>query len=169
MAPHTLPGQKVGYIESWLYRRAWRAQLKQAVATHRKTKKSNAAAKSAVVEEEATVATIEPATPKEAAEMLSDLAIHFQEDLSTALGSLTGLHRQRLTGLSEDLDVSLEEMARSLRNFSTSGGSTADIAAQAKVIDKHLYTLQTNIPIWHFARGLQLFVRDCQRLAKEAA
>jgi len=166
-ASRTLSAGCPNYLESWIFRRRWLRQLK---ASARAQSGAIPVAREEITapETEASAALQTP-TPREAARLLADMAVCFQTELERACSESSNLHRRRLTGLTADFQIALESARIALGTYADGEDIAPELRESAARIAILLDDLQTNIPVWHLARGLQLFAGDCQRLARSTA
>ncbi len=155
------------YLESWIFRRRWLRQLKAAARVQTET--TTIAKVGAAVLEVEPAASVEPPTPREAAKLLAEMAGCFSTELDRASRESSNLHRRKLTGLTANFQEALENAQSALGSYADGGEIAPGLRESAARIAVLLDELQTNIPVWHLARGLQLFAGDCQRLARTAA
>lgn len=155
------------YLESWIFRRRWLRQLKAAARVQSGTT-AVAKAETAPIEIEIP-ASVAPPTPREAAKLLAEMAGCFSTELVRASRESSNLHRRKLTGLTTNFQEALENAQSALGTYAEGGDIAPALRESAARIAVLLDELQTNIPVWHLARGLQLFAGDCQRLARTAA
>jgi hypothetical protein len=153
------------YLESWIFRRRWLRQLKAAARVQTETTVV-AKVEVAVIEP---AAIVEPPTPREAAKLLAEMAGYFTTELDRTSRESSNLHRRKLTALTTSFHLALASAEGALASYSEGGEITPELRESAARIAVLLDELQTNIPVWHLARGLQLFAGDCQRLARTAA
>jgi len=164
-ASRTLSAGCPNYLESWIFRRRWLRQLKAAA---RVQSGAIPVAREEFSTPEASAA-LQPPTPREAARLLAEMALCFQTELERACSESSNLHRRRLTGLTADFQIALESARIALGTYADGEDIAPELRESAARIAILLDDLQTNIPVWHLARGLQLFAGDCQRLARSTA
>lgn len=155
------------YLESWIFRRRWLRQLK-AAARVQSGAATLAKAETAPLEAEVP-AHVAPPTPREAATLLAEMAGCFSTELDRAIQASSNLHRRKLTSLTANFQEALANAQSALGCYAEGGHIAPELRESAARIAVLLDDLQTNIPVWHLARGLQLFAGDCQRLARTAA
>ena len=149
---------KPGYIQSLVFRRQWLKQAKASAVRHGQT------AVAELDSEQSDRFRREPASTHEAALWLSYMAVDFRKEIARLLVDLGNLHRGSVACVADQLNLHLSNAELALRGYS--GRQTRlealpeAVAGIAKTLDK----LQTNLPIWNLARGLQLFLQDCKVL-----
>lgn len=147
-----------GYIQSLVFRRQWLKQLKLSAVKNSKTE---------IIDLDAEVSDRfrrEPASTHEAALWLSYMAVDFRNELSWLISDLGNLHRGRVVGVADSLNLFLSDAEAILRAYSSRHDRLDKLSDAAKGIASSLDTLQSNLPVWNLARGLQLFLLDCKEL-----
>ena len=155
----TLASGKTGYIQSLVFRKQWLKQLKKSAAVE-------TVSVCAFEAEESDRFRREPASTHEAALWLSYMASDFRVELARLLSDLGNLHRHKVDDVAEELNLFLSDAENALHSYSSRSARLENLP-EAKRILKTLEALQTNLPVWNLARGLQLFLQDCKALKQE--
>jgi hypothetical protein len=82
---------------------------------------------------------------------------------------LGNLHRPKIEAVADTLNLHLSDAQTALSGYSSRQSRLEKLADAADGIRKTIDSLQTNLPVWNLARGLQLFLQDCKALRTAVA
>jgi hypothetical protein len=152
-----------GYAQSLVFRGQWLKQLKLATKNSRSTEVVDIDA------EKSDRFRREPASTHEAALWLSYMASDFRTELARLQVDLGNLHRPKIEAVADTLNLHLSDAQTALSGYSSRQSRLEKLADAADGIRKTIDSLQTNLPVWNLARGLQLFLQDCKALRTAVA